>query len=37
LDEFGSGSEDKILNAARESMELYRVFRMGLTEAMKQA
>jgi pyrroloquinoline quinone (PQQ) biosynthesis protein C len=32
---FGNGNEQKILQAARESMELYRVFRLGLALAME--
>jgi pyrroloquinoline quinone (PQQ) biosynthesis protein C len=35
LVEFGKGSEERILKAARESMELYRVFRLGLALAME--
>ena len=37
LAEFGTGYEEKILNAARESMELYDLFRMGLVLAMEAA
>jgi pyrroloquinoline quinone (PQQ) biosynthesis protein C len=36
LTDFGDGSERQILNAARESMELYRVFRLGLALAMEE-
>lgn len=35
LAEFGNGNEEKILGAARESMQLYRVFRLGLALAME--
>ena len=35
LAEFGKGNEERILKAARESMELYRVFRLGLALAME--
>jgi hypothetical protein len=35
LTEFGKGNEERILKAARESMEFYRVFRLGLALAME--
>ena len=35
LAEFGSGYEEKILDAARESMELYGLFRFGVALAME--
>ncbi len=37
LAQFGRGYEEKILNAARESMELYDLFRLGLALAMEAA
>jgi hypothetical protein len=37
LAEFGVGHEESILNAARESMELYDLFRLGLALAMEAA
>ena len=35
LAEFGTGNEGRILQAASESMQLYRVFRLGLAVAME--
>jgi len=35
LAEFGNGNEEKILGAARESMQLYRVYRLGVALAME--
>ena len=35
LAEFGSGYEEKILDSARESMELYGLFRFGVALAME--
>jgi hypothetical protein len=35
LAEFGSGHEEKILDAAHESMELYGLFRYGVALAME--
>jgi hypothetical protein len=35
LAEFGNGDEEKILDAARESMEIYGLFRYGVAPAME--
>jgi hypothetical protein len=35
LAEFGNGNEEKILDTARESMELYGLFRYGVALAME--